>query len=60
MDLQERLFQAVNDADAARRAFLRYLQLDNQCKVASVGEPCHSHKCGCAIEMQNYIDDARK
>lgn len=51
------LLQKVNEVDAVRRAFLRYVQLDNQCKCI-LGSPCHSHKCGCAIEMQACIDMA--
>jgi len=42
-----------------RKAFLRFVQQDNSCHAYDTGNPCHSHKCGCALEMQSYIDAAR-
>lgn len=57
VDLVNNLLEQINKVDATRRAFLHYLQVENQCKCI-LGSPCHSHKCGCAVEMQDYIDKA--
>lgn len=47
----------MDDAELVRAAFLRRLQEDNDCDLT--GKPCHSHKCGCALEMHAYIDESR-
>ncbi|GAC1587779.1 MAG: hypothetical protein NVS3B5_21130 [Sphingomicrobium sp.] len=47
----------INCSDAVRRDFLQFLQTENQC-TCIFGTPCDSKKCGCAIEMQEYIDKA--
>lgn len=45
------------EAELLRAAFLRCLQQDNDCSV--IGRPCHPDKCGCDLEMQTYLDEAR-
>ncbi len=42
--------------DLIRSAFMRCLQFENECKPT--GEVCHD-KCGCALEMQEWIDEQR-
>lgn len=47
------------EIDPARAAWLWQLQIENDCNAfreVRLGKPCHSHKCGCALEMQNFID----
>lgn len=50
-----------DDRKMLRAAWMRRLQVENECGglVNSPGKPCHSHKCGCALEMQQYIDAER-
>jgi hypothetical protein len=38
-----------------RTAFLYQIQVENECNHKPDGKPCR-HKCGCALEMQTYID----
>jgi hypothetical protein len=45
------------EIDRVRAAFIRYLQNENECNAGPTGKACHSHKCGCAIDLQIYIDD---
>lgn len=53
------IFKADNESEAmrVRRAWLRQIQIENKCPTTT-GQPCHSHKCGCALEMQNLIEAA--
>ena len=48
------LDETIAALEQVRAAWLRVIQWDNQC--AGTGKPCHSRKCGCALEMQNAID----
>lgn len=49
----------MDDLEIIRAAFLRLLQTENKCYAGITGKVCHSHKCGCALELQSYIDAER-
>jgi len=51
------MLEAADEIDRVRAGFMRYLQNENECNAGPTGKPCHSQKCGCATEMQSYIDD---
>ena len=53
------LWRPMDEIELIRAAWLRYLQFENECYAGVTGKPCHSHKCGCALEMQSYIDKER-
>lgn len=38
-------------------AFMHHIQRENACTAAVTGKPCRSERCGCAIELQAYIDE---
>ena len=47
------------ETELLRSAFFRCLQDDNQCGQTH-GKACDSEdRCGCAHEMQAYLDEAR-
>jgi hypothetical protein len=46
----------TDESELIRSAFLRNLQFENKC--SETGKPCHD-KCGCAIEVQEWIDEER-
>lgn len=49
---------AVDEGEAARAAFLTHLQRENNC--AATGKPCREwSKCGCWLEMEKKIEEAR-
>jgi hypothetical protein len=55
-DVSEELRGARSEIEKLRIAFLAYVQPTNEC--AETGQPCNKDraKCGCWLEMQNWID----
>lgn len=46
------------ETELLRYAFLRSLQIENECSCV-LGKPCDPDKCGCELEMQRHLDEAR-
>lgn len=42
--------------DWLQRSFLRFIQTENECRADGV--PCRADdKCGCQLEMENWINE---
>jgi hypothetical protein len=46
------------EVELLRYAFLRSLQVENECSCI-FGKPCRPERCGCELEMQRHLDEAR-
>lgn len=57
-DVDKYVEELKEQIDRLRLAFLRYVRDDNQCAAWEMQERCREAKCGCALEMQQYIDAA--
>jgi hypothetical protein len=58
--LHKKIVELHTRNEQLRSAWLRRIQIENECAAhqegRNPGKPCHSYKCGCALEMQSLID----